>query len=214
MTRRRGILALLLAPCALVVTACAGLPTGGPPNPGLENGGTGAGSPERVVHPRPAAARRHPEQIVEGFIDAGSGPGRHGNWDVAREFLAPVIARDLEARGRRDRSMSRADRDYSSTTEESVVDFARRGRHGRRQRRVRARGPRARRAAVPPRAAGRTASGASPRRPTGSARRDAFPTVFHRYSADVLRPDVAVPRARTSAGSPRRTRPAASRTPS
>lgn len=87
MTRGRSILSLALA--ALVASglvACAGLPTSGPVNEGLpaeEEGGAPDLSfiPDR---PQPGAT---PEQIVDGFIRAGSGPA--GGWARAQEFLAP-----------------------------------------------------------------------------------------------------------------------------
>ena len=122
MTRARRILALVLALCALVVTGCAGFPTGGPPEYGLENGGAGNGSQNLVFIPNRPQPGATPTQIVEGFIDAGSGPGVLGRWDVAREFLAPSIAEDWvpEARVIVD---ERAERDYVET-DEGVVEFA------------------------------------------------------------------------------------------
>jgi hypothetical protein len=83
----RGILSVTLATlAALGLVACAGLPTSGPVNEGLpaeEEGGAPDLSfiPDR---PQPGAT---PEQIVDGFIRAGSGPA--GGWARAQEFLAP-----------------------------------------------------------------------------------------------------------------------------
>ncbi|KAF2419942.1 LpqB family beta-propeller domain-containing protein [Microbacterium sp. B35-30] len=122
MTRTRGILALLLALCTVIVTGCAGFPTGGPPEYGMENGGTGDGSQNVAFIPNRPQPGATPQQIVEGFIDAGSGPGVTGNWDVAREFLAPSIADDWAP----EVSVivdERAERDYVET-QEGVVDFA------------------------------------------------------------------------------------------
>jgi hypothetical protein len=88
-TARRGILALLLAFCAAVLSACAGFPTSGPIYPGLdpddfeEESQNVAFLPDR---PEPGAT---PAQIVEGFINAGTGPGVDGEWERARDFLAP-----------------------------------------------------------------------------------------------------------------------------
>ena len=82
MTRRRGILTTLLAVAALALSACAGLPTSGPVTPGLP-AGTDAGNPDfsfRPDSPQPGAT---PEQIVTGFIRAGSGPA--DNRAIARE---------------------------------------------------------------------------------------------------------------------------------
>jgi hypothetical protein len=88
--RRRGILSAIVAVAALVLSACAGLPVSGPVNPGL-SAGTDAGSPEFLFRPDEPQPGATPEQIVEGFIRAGSGPGPAANWDVARMFLAPSI---------------------------------------------------------------------------------------------------------------------------
>lgn len=83
----RGILISMLGALAVIVlSACAGLPTSGPVNEGLaaqEEGGAPDLSfiPDR---PQPGAT---PEEIVEGFIRAGSGPA--GGWSRAQEFLAP-----------------------------------------------------------------------------------------------------------------------------
>ncbi|MEV4687671.1 LpqB family beta-propeller domain-containing protein [Microbacterium sp. LWH3-1.2] len=122
MTRVRGILALILALCAVVVTGCAGFPTGGPPEYGLENGNTGNGSQNVVFIPNRPQPGATPQQIVEGFIDAGSGPGVVGRWDVAREFLTPAMAEtwNPDAQVIVD---ERAERDYVETGE-GLVDFA------------------------------------------------------------------------------------------
>ncbi|MBW9119417.1 hypothetical protein JNB63_04860 [Microbacterium trichothecenolyticum] len=122
MTRVRGILALILAVCAVVVTGCAGFPTSGPPEYGLENGNTGNGSQNVAFIPNRPQPGATPQQIVEGFIDAGSGPGVLGNWAVAQEFLAP----SLRGTWNPDAQVivdERADRDYVETGE-GVVDFA------------------------------------------------------------------------------------------
>ncbi|MGU3644504.1 LpqB family beta-propeller domain-containing protein [Microbacterium sp. C23T] len=122
MTRVRGILALILALCAVVVTGCAGFPTSGPPEYGLENGNTGNGSQNVVFIPNRPQPGATPQQIVEGFIDAGSGPGVLGNWAVAQEFLAP----SLRGTWNPDAQVivdERAERDYVETGE-GVVDFA------------------------------------------------------------------------------------------
>ncbi len=122
MTRVRSILALILALCAVVVTGCAGFPTNGPPEYGLENGNTGNGSQNVVFIPNRPQPGATPQQIVEGFIDAGSGPGVGGNWAVAQEFLAP----SLRGTWNPDAQVivdERAERDYVETGE-GVVDFA------------------------------------------------------------------------------------------
>lgn len=122
MTRARGILSLLLAACALVVTGCAGFPMSGPVEYGLETGDTGAGSQNVTFIPNRPQPGASPAQIVEGFIDAGSGPGVGGNWAVAREFLAPAL-RDTWKPEAGVIVDERAERDYVETGE-GVVGFA------------------------------------------------------------------------------------------
>ncbi|ANG85263.1 LpqB family beta-propeller domain-containing protein [Microbacterium aurantiacum] len=89
MTAGRRLFAWLgAALLAVALTACAGLPTSGPVNPGRAPG-EAEGSQEvffRPVGPLPGAT---PQQIVEGFIRAGSAPGAGARWERAREFLAP-----------------------------------------------------------------------------------------------------------------------------
>lgn len=87
---RRSIRAAFVVIAALVLSACAGLPVSGPVNPGLA-AGEDAGSPEFLFRPDEPQPGATPEQIVEGFIRAGSGPGPAANWEVARMFLAPSI---------------------------------------------------------------------------------------------------------------------------
>ncbi|WP_214465799.1 LpqB family beta-propeller domain-containing protein [Microbacterium flavescens] len=92
MTRRRSIPILLIAMLAVVLTACAGLPTSGRINYGL--GTADAPDDEEISFllpdsPQPGAS---PVQIVEGFMRAGSGPGLGANWDRAREFLTEDFA--------------------------------------------------------------------------------------------------------------------------
>ncbi|MCW3493789.1 LpqB family beta-propeller domain-containing protein [Microbacterium sp. SSM24] len=93
MTARRGILSLVVAVLAIALTACSGLPTSGKVNYGLST--SDAPDPEEISfllpdRPQPGAT---PEQIVEGFIRAGSGPGVGTNWDRAREFLTPQFSK-------------------------------------------------------------------------------------------------------------------------
>lgn len=121
MTRARSILALLLALCAAVVTGCAGFPTSGPPEYGLESGGTGDGGQNVAFIPNRPQPGATPQQIVEGFIDAGSGPGLAGNWAVAREFLAPSL-RDSWNPGAGVIVDERAERAYDEP-DDGVVDF-------------------------------------------------------------------------------------------
>lgn len=118
MRRRGGTLAIVLLAMALVLTACAGLPTSGPVHAGLaadENSNPPDFSflPDR---PQPGAS---PTEIVEGFIRAGSGPGLTENWERAREFLAPSI-RDSWQPAASVTVDILGDRVYSSTAEGSV----------------------------------------------------------------------------------------------
>lgn len=87
MMRPRLLSALgIAAVLTLSLTACAGLPTSGPVNAGdavLDEETTGA----FVFIPNGPAIDATPQQIVEGFIAAGSGP--QNNWATAQEFLAP-----------------------------------------------------------------------------------------------------------------------------
>ncbi|KAA9111204.1 LpqB family beta-propeller domain-containing protein [Microbacterium rhizomatis] len=95
MTRQRhkasrlGAVVLALV-TAVVLTACAGLPTGGPVRLGLGAGDDG-GVPAFVFEPDSPQVGASAQQIVEGFIRAGSGPGPTNGWSVAREYLAPEI---------------------------------------------------------------------------------------------------------------------------
>lgn len=85
MTVRRRRLAVLLAAAALTLTGCAGLPTGGPVFAGMPPGAVAP--PDFSFVPLKPQDGASPEQIVQGFIDAGIGP--EGNWAVAQMYLAP-----------------------------------------------------------------------------------------------------------------------------
>lgn len=91
MTRRvravrpsRLVSAVAAALLAVVLAACTGLPTSGPVNVGRAQG-EDAALPDFAFVPDGPAADATPEQIVDGFIAAGSGP--RGNWQTAQEFL-------------------------------------------------------------------------------------------------------------------------------
>lgn len=87
--RRRGILSLALAVCgALVLSACAGMPTAGPVTVGLGSGDVDESVDVSFVAAGPQKGAS-PEQIVQGFLAAGTSP--EGNWAVAKEFLAPTL---------------------------------------------------------------------------------------------------------------------------
>lgn len=88
--RRRAVRGLALVLVALLLPACAGLPTSGDVAVGLELGE----SPDDVdvlpVASGPIAGAG-PAEIVEGFLEAGITTS--DNWATAREFLAPSLQR-------------------------------------------------------------------------------------------------------------------------
>ncbi len=118
MIRRRGILSGVILALVLVLSACAGLPTSGPVNAGNDADEDVAPPDFSFLpdHPQPGAT---PEEIVEGFIRAGSGPGITGDWERAREFLAPDIRSSWKPTAGVTIDLS-SDRVYSSAAEDSV----------------------------------------------------------------------------------------------
>lgn len=83
---RRAAASAVAVLLACVLAACGGLPTTGPVNAGQpipeqEGGGN------VVFLPDGPSKDATPQQIVEGFVAAGSGP--RTNWETAKEFLAP-----------------------------------------------------------------------------------------------------------------------------
>jgi hypothetical protein len=84
MTTRRVLATSISLILALVLTACAGLPLGGPVHVGKAIDEV-EGPPDFSYVPDGPVTDATPQQIVEGFIAAGSGP--RGNWEVAQEFL-------------------------------------------------------------------------------------------------------------------------------
>lgn len=90
MTRaRRKVLGIALAAVtALVLTACAGLPTAGGVNEGLAPGSEVEAPDVSYIPDRPQPGAT-PEQIVDGFLRAGVGAA--DDWARAREFLAPAF---------------------------------------------------------------------------------------------------------------------------
>lgn len=83
---RGGAVAVAAVLVALVLAACAGLPLSGPVNPGRSMDDE-ASIPDFSFVPDSPTPGASPQQIVEGFIAAGSGPRR--NWETAQEYLAP-----------------------------------------------------------------------------------------------------------------------------
>ncbi|GAA3768099.1 LpqB family beta-propeller domain-containing protein [Microbacterium kribbense] len=82
---RRGILAAVLAAAAVVLAGCTGLPTSGPVFAGIAPGEVAP--PDFSFVPQKPQDGASPEQIVQGFVDAGIGP--EGTWAVAQLYLAP-----------------------------------------------------------------------------------------------------------------------------
>jgi len=78
--------ALLAGIFTAALAACAGLPTSGPVNPGVRIVDSGD-SGDFAFIPKGPAQNATPQQIVEGFIAAGTGP--INNWETAQQFLAP-----------------------------------------------------------------------------------------------------------------------------
>src|SRR6218665_249678 len=94
-TMRRWVAALAAAALAVSLAACAGLPTSGPVNAGQPIDESDANS-DIVFLPDAPAKDATPEQIVEGFILAGSGP--RGNWATAQLYLAPEFQTEWNPR--------------------------------------------------------------------------------------------------------------------
>lgn len=74
---------------AFVLAACGSLPTTGPVNAGQPIADDDSND-NLVLIPDGPTKDATPQQIVEGFIAAGSGP--RDNWATAKEFLAPDVA--------------------------------------------------------------------------------------------------------------------------
>lgn len=89
MIRRRAralAVALLAGILSAGLAACAGLPTSGPVNPGVRIVDDGDANDFAFI-PKGPVQDATPQQIVEGFIAAGTGPSN--NWETAQQFLAP-----------------------------------------------------------------------------------------------------------------------------
>ena len=117
MTPRRGILPAILTAVVLALAGCSGLPTAGPVNPGLPADAE-AGNPDFAFQPDSPQPGATPDEIVDGFIRAGTGPGTDGNWTVAKEYLAPGTEWDPRAGITIDRP---GDRVFTAPAEGEVV---------------------------------------------------------------------------------------------
>lgn len=89
-TSRRVALAAGLSVLAMLLPACAGLPTSGDVAVGLVLGESPQDVDVLPVASGPIAGAG-PEEIVEGFLEAGITTS--DNWETAREFLAPSLKR-------------------------------------------------------------------------------------------------------------------------
>ncbi|MCC4909580.1 LpqB family beta-propeller domain-containing protein [Microbacterium sp. cx-59] len=83
---RRTVSLVSAVVIALVLAGCAGLPTTGPVQP-VPQETAQAEVPDITFRPDAPQAGASPQQIVEGFVRAASGP--QNDWDTARLFLAP-----------------------------------------------------------------------------------------------------------------------------
>lgn len=88
MTVRRMLSTVAMLAVALAVSACAGLPTSGDVYEGRQ-GDEEVEAPDFSFIPDRPQPGATPEQIVDGFIRAGSGPAE--DWARARLFLAAEI---------------------------------------------------------------------------------------------------------------------------
>lgn len=114
MRRRFAVLAAALL-AALALTACSGLPTSGSVYPGLPAEEVPA-APDFLFRPSSPQPGMTPQQIVQGFIDAGTSP--LGGWAIAREFLAP----ELSATWNPEALVTVAeDRSYTPLSEDEIV---------------------------------------------------------------------------------------------
>lgn len=91
----RRVAALAAAVLLLVLTACSGMPTSGQVYPGNEPLGVEE-EPGVAFAPDGPQAGASPQQIVDGFLRAGSGPQE--SWATAREFLTPDLANSWRPR--------------------------------------------------------------------------------------------------------------------
>lgn len=91
--RHRGFASLSILIAVLLgvsLTGCAGLPTSGPVNAGQEiTDDEDDGAVEFI--PDGPTRDATPQQIIEGFIAAGSGP--RDEWHTAQQFLTPAFRR-------------------------------------------------------------------------------------------------------------------------
>lgn len=92
---RAAVAALAAAAVAVTLTACGALPTSGPVNAGQPIADDSSAG-DLVFLPDAPAKDATPQQIVEGFIAAGSGP--RDNWAIAHLYLAPEFSSEWDPR--------------------------------------------------------------------------------------------------------------------
>lgn len=109
------LLSVLAGVSVLVVGGC-GLPTSGPVQPGLRVD-AGGEQPVRVRFPGPSPGAT-PEQIVRGFIRAGSATG--GDYAAAREYLTDEAAKAWQPDARVDVLSTRASLDAKQVSTDTV----------------------------------------------------------------------------------------------
>ena len=92
---RGAVAALAAAALAVTLAGCGALPTSGPVNAGPPIADDSAAG-DLVFLPDAPAKDATPQQIVEGFIAAGSGP--RDNWATAHLYLAPEFSSEWDPR--------------------------------------------------------------------------------------------------------------------
>lgn len=86
----RRTIAVVVVGMLLALTACTGLPASGPVNPGNQPRDASESQPFDLV-PDPPIAGSSPQQIVDGFLRAGSGV--QNDWATARLYLTPDFSK-------------------------------------------------------------------------------------------------------------------------
>ena len=195
MTRRRGILSAALVAVALVLSACAGLPTSGPVNHGLD-AGRGRRAAGLLVPARPARSRgRRPRRSSRASSARARVPGSRATGSARANSSPPTSASSWNPTASVTIDLS-GDRVYSLDRGGLGVAVARRRRGGRRERRLRADrcGPDAASLRARPAGGRRVADHRGARRDRARPRR--LPERLPRLLGDVLRSDLGVSRAR------------------
>ncbi len=117
MTRLRSAAAMVGLMLVALLAACTGLPTSGPVIAG-EAIDEEAGSVDFSFLPDDPPPGATPEQIVSGFLAAGSGP--RDDWGTARQFLAPDFRSSWQPTARATIDLP-GERVFSSATDDTVT---------------------------------------------------------------------------------------------